>query len=309
MKRNRWPARAAAIVIAVCLALGVMSQTVFAGGESSGPADCHADLPDPTFVVLNGVPGDVSDPPETSEDCRRIPLYVNSGEMPVGQCDIIHDVPYVNAASFCQALGLPVRVSEGNEFTVTGKGFTLSARGGQPYIVCNDRYIYVKGGFRLGDGQLRLPVEILVRCLGVTASWDQVNQRMTVHSTGLAPLESGEAFYDENDLYWLSRLIYAKAGGKSLETQIAVGAVCINRMNSDAFPGQNSIYDVVFAKNQFDVAANGMIYMEPDETATLAAKLALDGSDPTGGALYVADGPGEGGEYLAQIGEMYFNAA
>ncbi len=308
MKRNRWPAKAAAIVIALCLTAGVMSQTVFAGADSPAPEDYLAELPEATFVVLDGAPEGVPATPEVTDNRQTVPLYVNSGETPIGQCDIINGVPYMNASAFCQALGLPVQVSVGEEYTVTGTGLSLSARGGQPYIICNGRYIYVEGGFRLGDGQLRLPVEILVNCLGVTASWDQVNWRVTVRSTGLMPLVSGAAYYDENDLYWLSRLIYAKAGGQPLEAQISVGSVCVNRLNSDAFPGQDTIYDVVFAKNQFDVAANGMIYMEPDETALLAAKLALEGCDLTGGATYVSEVQ-DGRECLAHFGELYFTAA
>ena len=47
------------------------------------------------------------------------------------------------------------------------------------------------------------------------------------------------------------------------------------------------MYDVIFEKNQFDVVINGMIYMEPEESACVAACLALEGVDVTDGSLYL----------------------
>ena len=67
-----------------------------------------------------------------------------------------------------------------------------------------------------------------------------------------------------------------------------MGDVVLNRVASDEFAGQNTVYDVIFAKNQFEVVINGMIYMEPSDTAVKAAKLALEGYDVTNGSTYFA---------------------
>jgi N-acetylmuramoyl-L-alanine amidase len=53
---------------------------------------------------------------------------------------------------------------------------------------------------------------------------------------GGGAIESGDTWYDEEDLYWLSRIISAEARGESLEGQIAVGNVVLNRMKSDRWP-------------------------------------------------------------------------
>lgn len=310
MKHSRWFAKAAAIVIALCLTMGVMSQAVFAEEVEPSPTAYLAELPEATFVVLNGTAEEAVAAQDVTDNRLTVPLYIGDSNQ-VGVCDIVNGVPYMSAEEFCGLLGLPARVSNnGDTYSLSLGGFQLTARAGQFYVVCNDRYLYVDGGFQITDGQLRLPVELLVKCLGVTASWDRVGWRVTMRADSLRPLESGETYYNENDLYWLSRLIYAKAGDQPLEAQVAVGAVCVNRLGNEAFPGQSNIYEVIFAKNQFDVAANGMIYMEPNETAILAAKLALEGCDLSDGATYVATASmGEGYECLAHIGELYFSAA
>ena len=311
MKHNRWLAKAAALVIAICLAMGVMSPAVFAEEDRLTPETHAAEQPEATFVVLDGTSGEPEDMPEVTDNRQSVPLYINENEIQAGVCDIVNGMPYMNAEEFCRLLGLQALVSDtGAAYSLSLGGMTLTAQAGQPYIVCNGRYLYVDGGVQLMNGQLLLPLKLLVKCLGVTASWDRIGWRVTVGTRGMAPMENGDTYYDDNDLYWLSRLIYAKAGNQPLEAQVAVGDVCINRLGNEAFPGQNSIYEVIFAKNQFDVAANGMIYMEPDETATLAAKLALEGCDLSEGATYVGTASmGEGYECLAKIGELYFSAA
>lgn len=90
------------------------------------------------------------------------------------------------------------------------------------------------------------------------------------------------------DLYWLARAISAEARGESLEGQIAVGAVVLNRAKSPLFP--DTISGVIFQKvggtHQFSVVADGSIYQAPTPRALEAARLALAGRDPTQGSLY-----------------------
>lgn len=90
------------------------------------------------------------------------------------------------------------------------------------------------------------------------------------------------------DLLLLARLIHAEARGESFEGQIAVGAVILNRVASPYFP--KTIREVVYQKNsrvyQFSPVGDGSINLEPDEKAVQAAVQALQGKDPTGGALF-----------------------
>lgn len=87
---------------------------------------------------------------------------------------------------------------------------------------------------------------------------------------------------EERDL--LARLIHAEARGESLEGQIAVGAVVINRVKSDKFP--DTITEVIYQKGQFSPIALGTMPKVPQESAVEAAERALAGEDPTGGALF-----------------------
>lgn len=88
----------------------------------------------------------------------------------------------------------------------------------------------------------------------------------------------------DKDLEWLARVIAAEARGEPLLGQVAVGAVVLNRVESDRFP--NTVYEVIFQPNQFESVRNGSIYLDPPPSAYTAAKIALSGYDPTGGSLY-----------------------
>ena len=296
-----------AVACALALAVGVMSGAVFARDEE--PVDEPAP-PEATFVVLDmdlgldaspadaidGVelPADaaetygyLSSPIEVTDNRSEVPLLVDG--QAVGSCVIVGGVPWVSAEQFCRAVGADVSVqTEGGQLTVSG-AVELSAAADDIYIICNDRYILVEDGVRCEDGTILLPVETLAKCFGVSAVWDRVIWTVSVDTEdGIFPLESGRTFYAETDVYWLSHVIYAEAGNQSLRGQIAVGDVVLNRVADPAFAGQNDVYDVIFAKNQFEVVVNGMIYMEPSQSAVIAAKLALEGYDVTGGATYFA---------------------
>ncbi len=87
---------------------------------------------------------------------------------------------------------------------------------------------------------------------------------------------------DEVDL--LARLITAEADGESYLAKVAVGAVVLNRVKSPDFP--DTIQEVIFEPYQFEPVQNGFIYRPASAESLQAAKDALNGWDPTGGALY-----------------------
>jgi spore germination cell wall hydrolase CwlJ-like protein len=82
----------------------------------------------------------------------------------------------------------------------------------------------------------------------------------------------------------LVRVIHAEAGGEPLKGQVAVAAVLLNRIRSGRFP--KSISANVFRRGEFESVSNGYIWSEPTLSAHKAARLALQGWDPTFGALY-----------------------
>ena len=82
----------------------------------------------------------------------------------------------------------------------------------------------------------------------------------------------------------LSKLVYAEARGESYKGQVAVAAVVLNRVESASFP--NTISGVIYQSGAFSCVSNGSINNTPDSTAIRAALDALNGWDPSGGAIY-----------------------
>lgn len=84
----------------------------------------------------------------------------------------------------------------------------------------------------------------------------------------------------------LARLINGEARGEPYQGQVAVGAVILNRVKSTNFP--NTIAGVIYQKGQFSCITDGQFNAAIDENSTVykAAEEAINGSDPTNGALY-----------------------
>ena len=133
------------------------------------------------------------------------------------------------------------------------------------------------------DGNILVPVRTLAHALGADVTWDSGSGAVELHS-GTGPILSGDQYYNADNLYWLSHIIYAESGNQPLDGKIAVGNVVLNRMNSPMFP--NTVYGVVFQRNQFTPVANGSIYLEPNEESVAAAKLCMDGANTAGSSLY-----------------------
>ena len=89
---------------------------------------------------------------------------------------------------------------------------------------------------------------------------------------------------NSNDLNLLSRLVYGEARGEPYTGQVAVAAVVLNRVKHSSFP--NTIAGVIYQSGAFDVVADGQINLTPNETAQKAAQDALNGWDPSNGAIY-----------------------
>ncbi|HLO04038.1 MAG TPA: spore cortex-lytic enzyme [Symbiobacteriaceae bacterium] len=86
----------------------------------------------------------------------------------------------------------------------------------------------------------------------------------------------------ERDL--LARLTSAEAKGEPYEGMVAVAAVILNRIKDPKFP--NTLQAVVYETDAFEPVSNGTIYNPPSEAAVRAAQDAMNGFDPTDGALY-----------------------
>jgi N-acetylmuramoyl-L-alanine amidase len=89
-----------------------------------------------------------------------------------------------------------------------------------------------------------------------------------------------------SDVQLLARAINGEARGEPYEGQVAVGAVILNRVNDSRFP--NTIAGVIYQSGAFTAVSDGQINVPIDEGATVvkAARDALNGWDPTDGAVY-----------------------
>lgn len=103
----------------------------------------------------------------------------------------------------------------------------------------------------------------------------------------------------------LASIIFCEAGNQPYEGQVAVGAVVMNRVQSDKFP--NTIEEVIYESGQFVPAMTGWLdniraSSAYTESAMNAAKDALSGANPIGKCLFFDQG-GHG----YQIGAHYFH--
>lgn len=121
------------------------------------------------------------------------------------------------------------------------------------------------------------------KALGMTKSYEVlVNSVGSNTSNGSAT--GGLNGFSSSEVYLLAKTIYAEGRGEPYVGQVAIGAVVLNRVRSNDFP--NTISGVVYQKHAFTAVSDGQINLTPDDTAMKAARDAINGWDPTGGAIY-----------------------
>jgi len=196
---------------------------------------------------------------------------------------------YVPLRSFCGALELGAAVSwDGVTETMTvtmnrqGTSCIVTARVGDFYLYVNDRIVYLGADILSHRGNVLVPLQGLCGAFGIKA--DDSDGQLQLYTDGLKLCASGSEVYHANDLRWLSHIINAEAGNQSMEGQICVGNVVLNRVADDRFP--DTVEAVVFAPNQFCPVKSGTIWCTPDEDAIAAAKLCLEGVNLAGESTY-----------------------
>ena len=118
---------------------------------------------------------------------------------------------------------------------------------------------------------------------GLRSNTLMIGQQLRIPS-GNTSRSSINSNFSQDDVNWLAKTVYSEARGEPYEGQVAVAAVVLNRLQSGNFP--NTIRGIVFEPLAFSAVADGQIYMTPNPLAVQAAKDALAGWDPSGGALY-----------------------
>ena len=100
------------------------------------------------------------------------------------------------------------------------------------------------------------------------------------------PNTSYAATSNTSDIQLMARAINGEARGEPYEGQVAIGAVILNRVKDSRFP--NTIAGVIYQSGAFTAVSDGQINqaMEDEATVMKAARDAMNGWDPTNGAVY-----------------------
>lgn len=126
-------------------------------------------------------------------------------------------------------------------------------------------------------------VKYFQRKNGLTA--DGIAGTRTLQAMGIyTSSSSSSSSSNSNNLNLLARVVYGEARGEPYTGQVAVAAVVLNRVKSSSFP--NTISGVVYQSGAFDAVRDGQINLSPNSTAIKAAQDALNGWDPSYGAIY-----------------------
>ncbi|HCH28409.1 MAG TPA: spore cortex-lytic enzyme [Ruminococcaceae bacterium] len=163
--------------------------------------------------------------------------------------------------------------------------FALSKMGSQGTEVRKIQTVLKEKGYYTGkiDGiygtQTKNAVIRFQKSRGLTA--DGIAGKNTLAALGITT-SSGSA--SSSDYQLLARLISAEARGESYLGQVAVGAVVLNRVEHPSFP--DTISSIIYQKGAFSCIDDGQFYQPVAESAYKAARDALNGLDPSGGAIY-----------------------
>lgn len=95
---------------------------------------------------------------------------------------------------------------------------------------------------------------------------------------------SSSSSVSQSDVNLLARIISAEARGEPYEGQVAVGAVVLNRVEHPSFP--DTFAGVIYQDGAFTAITDGQFQQPVAESAYRAARDALNGWDPSGGAIY-----------------------
>lgn len=275
-----------AIICVVVILASMMSGFAFADGDvQSG------------IIYRDGVNHDAAETySETEPDdgetlilaYTEIPLYVDDNF--IGTGFKFGSVTYVPLRAFCQSMLLTdfeaVWDPEEDSVELSAEGISISLKLSDNFIVANGRYLYLPEGAYNINGTIMVPIRELAKIFNVSVEWDEECWSVDIDASELEIIQSGEEFYDEESLYWLSRVISTEAGAEPLDGMIGVGNVVQNRASDEGDAWPDTIEDVLFQPGQFAVAESGAIYLEPNEMSVIAAKLCLEGYNTVGDSKF-----------------------
>ena len=186
----------------------------------------------------------------------------------------------------CSVIGFGFFMSQRNHVNQDYYVSVLSKKGSQGEEVKKIQTNLKKWGYYNGsvDGVYGDSTEKAIRSFqkknGITV--DGVAGNATLKALGIITTPKTDDF--SSDYALLARIISAEARGESYQGQVAVGAVVLNRVEHPSFP--DSLAGVVYQPGAFTAINDGQINEPTADSSLRAAKDALNGVDPTGGAIY-----------------------
>ena len=218
-------------------------------------------------------------PSAVSERYEQISVKLDGQAVLDGEALLINSVTYVPVRSFSELMGAQsVSWNQKTSTATVKKGsVTMYFTSGALYVEANGRYFFTVQKILNIGGRLYVPVRAIAEAFSTKVGWDAGTRTVLLSRTG-KELVSGSQYYNSDDVYWLSRIINAEAGGESLVGMIAVGNVVLNRKESKMYP--NTVYGVIFDKvggTQFSPVSMGTIYRTPSSASVIAAKICLEG--------------------------------
>lgn len=182
------------------------------------------------------------------------------------------------------------RLDEGAKLTVdtgatTDEGWVAVRHNDGTYYVSAE---YVTVEMEIGTGLTMAEIEEIARQEAERRAQEEKARREAAEKVAA----SNAAVREVDDLTLMAAIIYCEAGAEPYETQLAVGAVIMNRVESGRYP--NTIYDVLYQKGQFPPATNGKVARviaqgKANASCYDAARAALAGEDNTGGCYRFND--------------------
>lgn len=155
----------------------------------------------------------------------------------------------------------------------------------QIQTVLKDRELYDGNIDGIYGSQTEKAVIQFQKQMGLTP--DGIVGPKTLSAMGLGDVPSGVTGiggYSANEVALLARIISAESRGEPYAGQVAVGAVILNRVAHPSFP--NTLAGVIYQPGAFSCLDDGGVNAAVADSAYRAARDAINGSDPSGGALY-----------------------
>lgn len=188
------------------------------------------------------------------------------------------DTVYAPLVSVCKALGAKVNYDafSGRTSIVKGEKNIILFKN-KPYNILNGCFSFFKT--RSEEEKDYLPIRFIAEFIGADISWDSYRYEVNLTLDGYTvPSEYVETRYNDEDLLWLSRIVYCEAGSVSIDAKIMVANVILNRRESPQFP--NTIREVICDTRfgvQFPPSQSDIIYRTANTHTILACKVALNG--------------------------------